>query len=138
MELVVDEARSARRKRSPILRTALGIRHVGGLIVAFQERYPGIAVDLSLTDERIDLVREGVDVALRLGPLADSSMKPRAPGTSGRVLVGSPDYLVWHERPTKPGEFAALEGVRCRGPGVVRQSRARYASGITNTSLARA
>lgn len=92
MELVVDEARSARRKGSPILRGALGIRHVGGLIVAFQERYPGIAVDLSLTDERIDLVREGVDVALRLGPLADSSMKLRAPGTSGRVLVGSPDF----------------------------------------------
>jgi len=53
----------------------------------------GYFVDLSLTDERVDLVREGVDIALRLGPLTDSSMKLRALGQSRRLLVAAPDYL---------------------------------------------
>src|SRR5918911_1568240 len=44
-------------------------------------------------DERIDLVREGVDIALRLAPLTDSSMKLRALGHSHRLLVAAPSYL---------------------------------------------
>ncbi|HAP99871.1 MAG TPA: LysR family transcriptional regulator, partial [Rhodospirillum rubrum] len=72
---------------------ALGVLHISGLIFAFQDRYPDIRVDLGLTDERIDLVREGVDIALRLGPLTDSGLKLRPLGLSRRVLVAAPAYL---------------------------------------------
>lgn len=116
VEQAGDEARSARRAAAGTVRisctAALGVRHISRLIFAFQDRYPEITVDLSLTDERIDLVREGVDVAIRLGPLADSSLRLRTLGMSRRILVGSPDYLARHGRPTTPEELADLEGVR--------------------------
>lgn len=91
---------------------ALGVRHISRLIFAFQDQHPDITVDLSLTDERIDLVREGVDIALRLGPLTDSSMKLRTLGMSRRILVGAPDYLARHGRPTRPDDLAGLDGIR--------------------------
>ncbi len=110
-----DEARSARGATAGKVRlsctAALGVRYISRLIFAFQDRYPEIAVDLHLTDERIDLVREGVDVALRLGPLADSSMRLRSLGVSRRLLVGSPEYLARSGRPVLPGDLARLEGI---------------------------
>lgn len=116
VEQAGDEARSARGASAGTVRisctAALGIRDVSGLIFAFQDRHPNIAVDLSLTDERVDLVREGVDIALRLGPLADSSMKLRGIGKSKRVLVASREYLAKHGRPTTPDQLRDLEGIR--------------------------
>ncbi|MCJ2144673.1 LysR family transcriptional regulator [Methylobacterium sp. E-066] len=78
---------------------ALGVRHVCRALFAFQDGYPGISVDLSLTDERIDLVREATDVAIRLGPLAESSLQRKAVGRSRRILVASRGYLAEHGRP---------------------------------------
>ena len=71
-----------------------------------------IGIDLSLTDERVDLVREGVDIALRLGPLTDSSLKLRALGQSRRLLVASPDYLAARGRPVIPPDLSRHEGIR--------------------------
>ncbi|MGN6778137.1 LysR family transcriptional regulator [Rhizobium sp.] len=116
LEQATDEARSARSVSAGTVRisctAALGVRHVSRLIFAFQDRHPDIAVDFSLTDERVDLIREGVDIALRLGPLADSSMKLRAIGQSRRVLVASPAYLASRGRPATPEELKDHEGVR--------------------------
>lgn len=91
---------------------ALGILHVSRLIFVFQDLYPDIAIDLRLSDERIDLVREGVDIALRLGPLTDSSMKLRALGTSRRILVASPDYLARSGVPSSPSQLSDHQGIR--------------------------
>jgi DNA-binding transcriptional LysR family regulator len=91
---------------------ALGVLHVTRLVFAFQDRHPGIEIDLSLTDERIDLVREGVDLALRLGPLADSSLRLRTLGQSRRLLVAAPGYLAARGRPRVPEDLAGHEGVR--------------------------
>jgi DNA-binding transcriptional LysR family regulator len=91
---------------------ALGTLHVTGLLFAFQDQYPDIAVDLSLTDERIDLVREGVDVAIRLGPLPDSSMKLRPLGRSRRLLVAAPIYLSKRGMPLVPQDMIGHEGIR--------------------------
>ena len=91
---------------------ALGVLHIARLIFAFQESHPGINVDLSLTDERIDLVKEGVDIALRLGPLADSSMKQHHLAESTRLLVAAPGYLDLHGRPVKPADLAAHNVIR--------------------------
>jgi transcriptional regulator, LysR family len=81
---------------------ALGVLHVTRLILAFQARHPEIQIDLGLTDERIDLVKEGVDIAIRLGPLADSSLKLHPLGDSARLLVAAPGYLAAHGRPETP------------------------------------
>ncbi len=78
VEQAGDEARGTRGQPAGTIRisctAAIGVLHISRLIFGFQDRYPDIAIDLSLTDERVDLVREGVDIALRLGPLTDSSM----------------------------------------------------------------
>lgn len=116
VEQASDEVRSTRGAAAGTVRisctAALGVRHISRLIFAFQDRYPDIAVDLSLTDERIDLVREGVDIALRLGPLTDSTMKLRTLGMSRRILVGATDYLARYGRPTRPDDLTGLEGIR--------------------------
>jgi DNA-binding transcriptional LysR family regulator len=116
VEQAGDEARGARGAPAGTIRisctAAIGVLHVSRLIFAFQDRYPDIGVDLSLTDERVDLVREGVDIALRLGPLTDSSMKLRALGQSRRLMVAAPDYLAARGRPIVPQDLSGHEGIR--------------------------
>jgi DNA-binding transcriptional LysR family regulator len=116
VEQAADEARGTRGASAGTIRisctAAFGVLHASRLIFAFQDRYPDIGIDLSLTDERVDLVREGVDVAIRLGPLTDSSMKLRALGQSHRLLVAAPHYLAARGRPAVPGDLTAHEGVR--------------------------
>jgi len=111
-----DEARGARGAPAGTIRisctAAFGVLHVTRLIFSFQDHYPEIGIDLSLTDERVDLVREGVDVALRLGPLTDSAMKLRGFGQSRRLLVAAPNYLAARGRPTVPQDLSAHEGIR--------------------------
>ena len=91
---------------------ALGVRHVCRALFALQDRYPGISIDLSLTDERIDLVREATDVAIRLGPLAESSLQRKAIGRSRRILVASRGYLADHGRPQHPADLARHLAIR--------------------------
>lgn len=68
----------------------------------FFTRYPDINVDLLFVDDYVDLVKQGIDLAIRIGPLADSSLVARKIGSSARLIVASPDYLVKHGRPRKP------------------------------------
>ena len=116
VEQAGDEARGTRGALAGAIRisctAAFGVRQVSGFLFAFQDRYPDIAIDLNLTDERIDLVREGVDIALRLGPLSDSSMKLRALGQSRRVLAAAPSYLAKRGVPKRPQDLLDHEGVR--------------------------
>ncbi|WP_026620671.1 DNA-binding transcriptional LysR family regulator [Ensifer sp. WSM1721] len=116
VEQAGDEVRGTRGAPAGTVRVsctaAFGVLHVSRLIFAFQDRYPDIGVDLSLTDERVDLVREGVDIALRLGPLTDSSMRLKALGQSRRLLVAAPDYLAERGRPAVPRDLTGHEGIR--------------------------
>jgi len=111
-----DEARGTRGAAAGTIRVsctaAFGVLQICPVIFAFQDRYPDIGIDLNLTDERVDLVREGVDIALRLGPLTESSMKLRPLGVSRRMLVASPKYLAAHGQPKTPQDLAAHEGIR--------------------------
>ena len=60
---------------------------------AFAKAHPLIAISLHSSDAPVDLVKEGFDIAIRLGVLADSSLKSRRIGTFERVMVAAPDYL---------------------------------------------
>ena len=71
----------------------------------FFEAYPDIDVDLMFDDDYVDLVKEGIDLAIRIGPLADSTLIARKIGTTPRVVVASPEYLVKYGRPRKPADL---------------------------------
>ena len=71
----------------------------------FLVKYPDIDCDLVFNDHYIDLVKEGIDLAIRVGPLSDSTLIARKIGMSPRVVVASPAYLVKHGRPKKPADL---------------------------------
>jgi DNA-binding transcriptional LysR family regulator len=71
----------------------IGVHGLEPLLPAFWKEYPNIVVDLSLSDEIVDLYLDRTDVALRVGPLADSTLVARRIGTVKRRIVGTPDYF---------------------------------------------
>ena len=75
----------------------------------FLLRYPDIDIDLHLDDRYVDLVKDGVDLAVRIGPLADSSLIARRIGGCPRVLVASPAYLRKRPAPRKPEQLQTHE-----------------------------
>ncbi|MCJ8144494.1 LysR family transcriptional regulator [Ancylobacter sp. A5.8] len=83
-----------------------GERCLVPLIPDFLALYPEIELDLSLTDEVINLVAERADIALRAGPMRDSTLKARKILESRRVIVASPDYLTRRGTPTSPHDLA--------------------------------
>lgn len=85
--------------------TSFGVLHLIPAISGFLCRYPEIDIDLTLTDRFIDLVDEGVDVAIRIGRLADSSLVARRIAPARRVICGSPGYLEAFGRPETPDDL---------------------------------
>lgn len=75
------------------------------LIAAFGQRYPDVEVECIITDERLDLVTERIDLAIRAGQQTDSSLVVRHIGPLRRVLVASPDYLSRRGYPRHPNEL---------------------------------
>lgn len=85
---------------------SFGTDHVAPLVARFLGQHPGIAVDLSLNDARIDLIASGVDLALRIGALPDSSLRARRVRDITTFTVASPDYLRRHGTPLHPADLA--------------------------------
>ncbi|BAK84759.1 LysR family transcriptional regulator [Komagataeibacter medellinensis] len=116
VEQASQEMRDTRQATAGTVRIsstgALGVLHVSRLVYAFQDENSGIRVEFGLTDERIDLVRDGVDIAIRLGPLSDCAMKLRSLGESQRMLVASPEWLRRNGPVRRPEDLRQLEGVR--------------------------
>lgn len=80
----------------------------------FLAAHPAVKIDLRLDDGFIDLVEQGIDVAVRIGELADSSLVARRIGTTQRVLVASPRYLRTLPRALRaPQHPDALHGLNC-------------------------
>jgi DNA-binding transcriptional LysR family regulator len=85
---------------------AFGRRVLTPLVLAFMRKHPDISIDLSFDDRYVNLVEQGVDVAIRMGRLADSSLGARYLGTNPWVLVASPAYLKAHAAPKLPIDVA--------------------------------
>jgi DNA-binding transcriptional LysR family regulator len=85
--------------------TSFGIRDIIPRLASFAERHPNLHIQLQLGDRRHDLVRDAVDVAIRLGRLADSTATAKLIGTIPRVVVASPDYLVSRGTPETPDDL---------------------------------
>ncbi len=86
-----------------------GRRHVAPVVAAFLDRHPAVSVELVLNDRNLDLLDEGLDLAVRIGALADSSLVARRIGQVRRVVVASPDYLAKRGRPERPEDLADHE-----------------------------
>jgi len=75
------------------------------LLGEFVRRYPNITVDISLTDQTVDVAAGQADVAIRFGPLQDSALMARRLGENGRTVVASPDYLARWGVPETPEDL---------------------------------
>src|SRR5262249_8740415 len=73
----------------------------------FRRLYPGLAIDLTLNDRYVDLVQEGIDVAIRFGELSDSQVVARSIGRVTRVCVASPAYLRARGTPKTPEDLTS-------------------------------
>lgn len=82
-----------------------GRRHVTPCIVAFQAEHPDLRVELELADRNLDLIEDGLDVAIRIGKLLDLALTTRRVGAVRRLLVASPDYLAIHGTPKMPADL---------------------------------
>ena len=85
---------------------SFGIARVAPLVAEFLLAHPGIEIDLHLSDAKVDIVAEGFDIALRIGELADSSLRARRLGEVQVSLVAAPAYLAAHGAPAHPSDLA--------------------------------
>ena len=88
-----------------------GRRHVAPIVSAFLNAYPDVRVELSLNDRNVDLIEEGLDLAVRIGALADSSLVARQVGSVRRVVVASPAYLARRGVPRTPSDLATHDTI---------------------------
>lgn len=86
--------------------SVFGRLHVASVMCTYLERHPAVVGDLQLADRPVNLLEEGVDLAVRIGHLADSSLVARRVGRTRRVVVGSPAYLERRGTPRAPGALA--------------------------------
>src|SRR3981081_3916950 len=84
-----------------------GRLHVSPVMTAYLARYPEVSGELRLSDRMINLVEEGVDIAVRIGPLADSSRVARHVGEMRRIVVASDGYLKQRGEPKTPEAIAS-------------------------------
>jgi DNA-binding transcriptional LysR family regulator len=101
---------TARRPRG-VVRLAVpmsfGTHWVAPILPDFFRRYPDIAVDLHLSDEKVDLIGDGFDAALRIAVLEDSSLVAKRLAPVRRFIVAAPSYLAQFGRPHHPDDLAA-------------------------------
>lgn len=84
---------------------AFGRRVLTPLILRFMHEHPGLQVDLAFDDRYVNLVEQGIDVAIRMGRLADSQLGARWLGVNPWVVVGAPDYLRQRGEPLAPADL---------------------------------
>ena len=103
-----DAVRGLVRITAPVL---FGRKHVAPIVSGFLDAYPETQVELVLADRNLDLVEEGIDVALRIGHLAESRLVARRVGQVSRIVVASPDYLAARGTPRRPADLAAHDAI---------------------------
>lgn len=78
---------------------SFGTKHLAGLLVDFQKQYPNLKLDLRLTDQYVDIVEQGIDIALRIGVLKNSTLIAKKIAPIHLAVFASPDYLKRHGTP---------------------------------------
>ena len=96
---------------------------LGVWLAEFLKLYPHIHIELDLNDHMVNLFEQGYDLALRVGPLADSTLIARKLGSSERLLVAAPEYLKQYGHPQTPDELSQHQ---CISFGEQRSGRSSW------------
>ena len=88
-----------------------GRRHVSPIMSVYLKRYGEVSAELRLSDRMVNLVEEGVDLAVRIGHLPDSSLVARHVGEMPRIVVASPGYLKARGEPKTPEAIASHDTI---------------------------
>ena len=112
----LEEAESAVAQQHGELRGRLklalplsfGIRHMLDPLAEFGREHPRVSFELDFNDRRVDLLQEGVDLALRIGRLSDSNLIARKLFDARTVVCASPGFLEQHGTPQHPDELSNL------------------------------
>lgn len=105
----IEEPRGSIRMTGPV---EFGRLHLTPAVTDFLRRFEQVRVDLMLLDRNVDLVNEGIDLAFRIGPLADSSMIAIPVGEVRRIIVASPALLQRTGVPKYPSDLTGLPCIR--------------------------
>jgi len=90
---------------------SFGVAHVAPLLPAFMTKFPDVTLELALSDETVDIVGGGFDLALRIGTLEDSSLVARRLCGVRILLVGAPAYFERFGRPKHPRDLGTQRGL---------------------------
>jgi DNA-binding transcriptional LysR family regulator len=100
-----------------------GRRHVSPVMSVYLKRYPDVSGELRLEDRVVNLVEDGIDLAVRIGHLADSSLVARRVGEMRRFVVASPAYLRKHGAPKTPAALASHQTIQFGATAVTGEWR---------------
>lgn len=84
---------------------SFGMQFLGAAIASYLEKYPDVTIKTYLSDRRVDLVEEGYDLAIRSGPMTDSSLIAKRLVSCRRVVCASPQYFKEHGKPQTPKDL---------------------------------
>lgn len=119
--------------------------HIAPYLSEFMQRYPDIELDFHLTDNYVDIIREGFDLAIRIGELQDSSLVAKKLAPDNRVICAAPAYLEANGAPKTLADLnnhtclsaGAQDVWRIEGPGGQRQLRLKGALRSNSAELVR-
>src|SRR5215210_2714964 len=89
-----------------------GRLHVSPVMSAYLKRYPEVSAELRLSDRIVNLVEDGVDLSVRIGHLADSTLVARRLGEMRRIVVASPGYLKRRGVPARPAAIVSHDTIQ--------------------------
>jgi DNA-binding transcriptional LysR family regulator len=84
---------------------SFSILHLGPLIHEFLQRHPGVSAEINMSDQHVNLIEEGYDLAIRIGQLQDSNLVARKITPCRQVMCASPAYLARHGTPERPEDL---------------------------------
>lgn len=108
---VAQEHGELRGRLRVALPLSFGIRHMHAPVCEFSRLHPHVDFDLDFNDRRVDLVEEGMDLAIRIGHLRDSSLIARKLFDARTVVIAGPGYLEEHGEPQTPAELGEHAGL---------------------------
>lgn len=135
IEAMEAEVTASRGKPKGLVRLNTGTAFAKHCLIpalpSFHERYPEIEIEIGIDDRRIDIVAQHLDVAIRTGPLDDTSLVARKLGEGHRVICASRDYLERHGVPQTPNDLQRHSCLRMTRAGPLAEWWMRGDEGLT-------